>query len=357
MCKNNMLSVKCINLILSLIFIIYQGCTIIDTQEKSTLDTTSPLQEVIESLIEFNHGSTTLKGTLLVPGHSRSYPAIIFLHGSGKGSREDFRHFAEYFLTRGIACLMYDKRGSGLSTGSWLNSSLFDIAGDANAAIEYLRSSTLIDSNRVGLLGVSQGGWVLSMVSQMNNNIAFAISVTGGGATPYETEMFAVKNRLTHGGISQIDQEKALALFGSYFDFLGNGEGRENLINAINSSQEKEWFGILNLKLPLPTEEERIPWQWISTYDPVADIATMKFPVLVVLGEQDFLSSTQLISEGWTKGLEMADNKNYTIKIYPEAGHGITVGGHNFGHDALPNYEDGYFQLMGDWVLENTSGR
>lgn len=87
------------------------------------------------------------------------------------------------------------------------------------------------------------------------------------------------------------------------------------------------------------------------------DIATMKFPDLVVLGEQDFLSSTELALKGWIKGLEIAENTNYTIKIYPEAGHGITVGGHNFGHGSLPQYAEGYFQLMGDWVLENTSGR
>ena len=238
--KNNMLSVKCINLILTLIFIIYQGCTIIDTHEKSTLDTTSPSQEVAESQIEFINDSTILKGTLLVPESDGPYPAIVFLHGSGNGLREDFRHFTEYFVKRGIACLIYDKRGSGESTGSWVNSSLYDIAGDANAAIEYLRSNTLIDSNRVGLLGVSQGGWVLSMVSQMNNNIAFAIAVTGGGATPYEAEMFAVKNRLTHEGISQMDQEKALDLFGSYFDFLGNGEGREDLTQSIIDSKNEE---------------------------------------------------------------------------------------------------------------------
>ena len=355
--KNNMLSVKCINLILTLIFIIYQGCTIIDTHEKSTLDTTSPSQEVAESQIEFINDSTILKGTLLVPESDGPYPAIVFLHGSGNGLREDFRHFTEYFVKRGIACLIYDKRGSGESTGSWVNSSLYDIAGDANAAIEYLRSNTLIDSNRVGLLGVSQGGWVLSMVSQMNNNIAFAIAVTGGGATPYETEMFAVKNRLTHEGISQMDQEKALDLFGSYFDFLGNGEGREDLTQSIIDSKNEEWISILNLELPLSTEEERIPWQWVSTYDPVSDISKMKFPVLVVLGEQDFLSSTELALKGWTEGLEIAKNKNYTIKIYPEAGHGITVGGHNFGHGSLPQYAEGYFQLIGDWVLEITSGR
>lgn len=195
------------------------------------------------------------------------------------------------------------------------------------------------------------------MVSQLNNNIAFAIAVTGGGATPYETEMFFVKNRLIHEGISQIDQEKALALFGTYFEFLGNGEGREDLTQSIIDSKDEQWIGVLNLELPLSTEEERIPWQWVSIYDPVSDISKMKFPVLVLLGEQDFLSSTELALKGWTDGLEMAENTNYTIKIYPEAGHGITVGGHNFGHGSLPQYAEGYFQLIGDWVLENTSGR
>jgi len=357
MTKTIMLSGKYIKLIQPLIFIIYQSCATADTKENPTLQIESAKPELVESQVEFNNDSTILKGTLLMPEGDSPHPAIVFLHGSGNGLREDFRHFAEYFVKRGIACLIYDKRGSGLSTGSWVSSSLYDIAGDANSAIKYLRSNSHIDSDNVGLLGVSQGGWVISMVSQLNNNIAFAIAVTGGGAAPYETEMFAVKKRLTHEGISQIDQDKALAIFGSYFDFLGNGEGREKLTQSIIDSKDEQWIGVLNLELPLSTEEERIPWQWVSTYDPVSDISKMKFPVLVVLGGRDFLSSTELALKGWTEGLEIAKNKNYTIKIYPEAGHGITVGGHNFGHGSLPQYAEGYFQLLADWVLEITSGR
>ena len=74
--------------------------------------------------VEFTNGAATLRGSLMIPDGDGPFPALVFVHGSGDGPRSDFRIFAEQFARAGIASLIYDKRGSGESTGSWGRASL-----------------------------------------------------------------------------------------------------------------------------------------------------------------------------------------------------------------------------------------
>ena len=163
---------------------------------------------------------TTLNGSLVLPNEEGPFPALVFVHGSGDGPRSDFRMFAEHFAQVGIASLIYDKRGSGESTGSWVTSSLTDLAGDVVAAIEAAGRHRMIDPDRIGVWAISQGSWVTSVASWMTDDLAFALIVTGGGVKPRDSELFAYRNRLTAAGIPQDSQADALAIVNVYFDYL-----------------------------------------------------------------------------------------------------------------------------------------
>jgi uncharacterized protein len=54
-----------------------------------------------------------LAGELLLPVGRGPHPAVIMLHGSGPATREDFRRQARFLAGRGVAALIFDKRGSG----------------------------------------------------------------------------------------------------------------------------------------------------------------------------------------------------------------------------------------------------
>ena len=55
--------------------------------------------------------------------------------------------------------LIYDKRGVGESTGDWRTATFSDLAEDALGAVELLKEHQQIDPSRIGLFGLSQGGW------------------------------------------------------------------------------------------------------------------------------------------------------------------------------------------------------
>lgn len=68
--------------------------------------------------------------------------------------------------------LAYGKRGVGGSTGEYTsigpgNSVLmFDLlAADVIAAVEALRARKDIDARRIGLVGISQGGWIAPLAA------------------------------------------------------------------------------------------------------------------------------------------------------------------------------------------------
>src|SRR5205814_1142223 len=70
--------------------------------------------------VVFRNGDVTLSGSLYIPRGGGLYPAIVMLQGSGPETRWGANRFwADYFGRRRIAALIYDKRGSGKSTGDW----------------------------------------------------------------------------------------------------------------------------------------------------------------------------------------------------------------------------------------------
>ena len=115
--------------------------------------------------VAFSSGAIRLVGTLISPTTAGRHPAIILVHGSGAEDREYMLPFARFLIRHGVAVLGYDKRGVGGSTGDWNKASFDDLAGDVVAAFEYLKTRKDIDPAQIGLLGVSQAGWVMPLAA------------------------------------------------------------------------------------------------------------------------------------------------------------------------------------------------
>src|SRR5262245_26107971 len=101
--------------------------------------------------VRFANGDVQLAGTLIRPVHGSKSPAVILVHYSGPANRASVLPFAHFLVRRGVAVLGYDKRGVGESTGDWNTASFDDLAGDAVAAFDYLKTRRDIDDAQVGL--------------------------------------------------------------------------------------------------------------------------------------------------------------------------------------------------------------
>jgi len=126
------------------------------------LDTTSYGKGIS---ISFKSGQYTLKGNLLVPKASgRKFPAIIFNVGSAVSSyASNYTKFLDSLFEKNlpldsVALLYFDKRGIGRSEGKWCSTSFEERAADVKTAADYLKTLSNIDTNKIAVVGHSQGG-------------------------------------------------------------------------------------------------------------------------------------------------------------------------------------------------------
>jgi len=305
----------------------------------------------LEEQVSFVNGDVKLAGTLVLPRQPRRYPAIVFLHGSGSATRWGAMYYAVHFAKQGLATLIYDKRGSGASGGDWTQSSLDDLARDGLAAIQYLKSRKEIDAKKIGIWGISQAGWVASRLCSMTNDVSFMIMVSGGGVRPHDSEMFSYNTRFKHAAMTDTEKSEATVLLDQYFSYLKTGEKREALLGAIEAAKQKGWYQYVSLDRILPSQDGLVHWNWVARYDPAVDIQKIKFPVLLLFGENDTEQPVSLAVKAWEKGLTAAQNKDYRIRIFPEANHGIRSGSHE-GGDQWPRFVEGYLDMQLKWLAE-----
>lgn len=131
-------------------------------------------------------GNVQLEGDLFIPaGGQDRKPAVVFTTGSGSNTYQaNAKEFIEafvldVFLPGDMVVLLINKRGMGASGGNWKHNDLQGRADDVFAALQYLQTHPAIDPARIGLIGHSQGGWVVALAASQHNEVAFFISLAG----------------------------------------------------------------------------------------------------------------------------------------------------------------------------------
>ena len=158
--------------------------------------TKSVQAQVIEEEVSFHSGDITLHGSDLIPARSEPGTAIVLIHGAGLGLRDENRAVAEAFADEGFLVLIYDKRTEGYSPDPVGGRSYSLLADDAIVAVQMLQQHDDVDPAQVGLWGFSEGGWVAPLAATRSDDVAFVITVAGGGIGPAEQTAWATEGEL-----------------------------------------------------------------------------------------------------------------------------------------------------------------
>ena len=111
-------------------------------------------------------GESIIFGRLYVPQSEGRHPAVILSHGYN-GCSSDWNAECAYFASHGYVAYAYDFCGGSTrsrSSGVSWEMTLFTEKADLEAVLEDVRKLPDVDSERVFLLGGSQGGLVTSLV-------------------------------------------------------------------------------------------------------------------------------------------------------------------------------------------------
>ncbi|MFG1681109.1 alpha/beta hydrolase family protein [Nonomuraea sp. NPDC049269] len=262
-------------------------------------------------------GGLAMHGTVLArPGAKAGRPGIVLVHGAGTGTpRTQLLGEAVEFARRGLSVLIYDKRSEGYSL---FNRSYSQLADDALGAVATLRKQPGVDSAKVGLWGLSEGGWVVPIAASRSKEVAFIVLVGANALAPLRQQTWAVAAGLRKAGVSGSLVERA----------------EPKLYTAIADGG----------MFPEPY------------YDPAPTIAAVRQPVLGIWGVNDLLTPPKETPPVFAKALEAGGNRHYTFQFFPGADHAAhqTPDG---GVTRLKTLAPGYADLVGSWVKDVTDGR
>ncbi len=156
--------------------------------------------------IEYWSGDVRLTGLLLEPYTNAKSTAVVFIHGSGISDRNNFWYMyqADYLARQGYVVLLPDKRGCGKSRGEWHTASFSDFARDTEAAIVYLNENNASSFEQIGVIGLSQGGWISHLLNQHAHTVDFVVDVVGSSTTPNEQVEFEIMNEMISSGVPKV---------------------------------------------------------------------------------------------------------------------------------------------------------
>lgn len=137
-----------------------------------------------------------LEGTLYLPPESGAYAAIIYHYGSNAWEREPWNYVFWRFNQEGVAVLSYDKRGVGASAGEccpWREPGYFErLAADLIGGVRAIAEHPEIDPERIGLGGVSQGGWIVPLAAaSAPDEVAFTVIASGPAVSVGEELLYS----------------------------------------------------------------------------------------------------------------------------------------------------------------------
>lgn len=306
----------------------------------------------------FSSGGIQLAGTLISPATGGPHPALILVHGSGAENREFILPFARFLVRRGMAVLSYDKRGVGRSTGDWNTASFDDRAGDVTAAFEYLKTRRDIDRTQIGLLGVSQAGWIMPLAAIRAQDMAFLISISGAGISAAETTIDQAQNEMTARGMRPQVVEQIVGLMRLQYQFARTGQGWDEYAAARRSLAAR-------MGGPPPDTFPGTPdapyWQFIRRsyfYDPGPTLRQLKVPTLALFGELDNNIVAVRNKSAWEEALKSSGNRDYTLQILPKANHYQWEAkiGSNAEMASLQRFVPVYFTTIQEWLAKRIRG-
>lgn len=236
-------------------------------------------------------------------------PVAILVHGSGPNDRDEtigpnkpFRDLAQGLSQKGLACFRYDKRTYAyqFNLKPRMDSlTLYDeTINDVADAIQAVKQFSFIDTNRIYIIGHSQGAMCAPVIAELNPEIKAIVMMAGPSSSlldiiPQQVEYLANLD----DSISSVEQMQ---------------------INSVNWMVNKIKNQKVDSKGPALLGGSALYWQSIKDYDQVKTAMSLSLPVFIINGERDYQVPMKEFNL-WKEKLE--GKANFSFKSYDKLNH------------------------------------
>src|SRR5262249_44551295 len=228
-----------------------------------------------------------------------------------------YGHLHDLLPPAGVGIATFDRRGEGESTGDSTRGRFELQVEDALAVIE------AIDATRVGLWGISQGGWIGPLAAVASDEVAFLVLVASTGVTPSEQMMYAVEHQLRLAGYGDDVITRVLDLRRRFENWVHQKDPKqdERLANDLLAALDEPWNARVWLPPTLLREAERRLWIEEMDFDPRPVFAQVQVPTLLFYGEADSWTPVDASVEAW----RAARGDDVEIVVLPGVEHDLTL--------------------------------
>ena len=276
--------------------------------------------------IAFQSGEFSLVGDLLLPEGSGPFPVILFLEGSGPVDRYGWMSIPGLVLQAGYATFIWDAPGLGESTGHYDDARIIDQrAGILLAAIDAVRERPEINPQWIGLLGQSQGGWVISRVLAETDEVAFVICIACPGMSGRDEMAYQItRMAFCDDPAAEADPQVAALLaelrsaaqYDIYEEYLHYWEVLDELAELAPAD--------LQGRSPVAQETwEANPPEPVNTWDPARGIAEIGIPILAIFGDRDRNLDPYRGEHAWEQALAQGGNPQSRLAVLPGIDHSM----------------------------------
>ena len=278
-------------------------------ETKKLQDPKEPIPYLQDEVTIYNPtGDFNLRGTLTHPEQDKliKTPCVVLITGSGPQDRNEeilghrpFLVLADRLTLSGYGVLRMDDRGTGKSEGVFNGATSVDFATDIEAAIAFVKTLPYIDTQRIILMGHSEGGMIANMVAAKHSEVYGVISLAGPGVLgstllteqqlliaksigATENELNELKSfslefypLLTMDSIDQVRKNATDFLK----KFIKKGKNKE--LKKSSKEEQEEW-----IKLNLDAYVN--PWMlYFLNYNPMFDLKKINCHYLALNGTTD----------------------------------------------------------------------
>jgi uncharacterized protein len=312
----------------------------------------------------------TLAGMLVLPAGKGPFPAALYLSGGGPGMVNPFFvSFAETLARRGIAILIYDKRGCGQSTGDFKASHYPEFQQDALCGFEFLKGQPQINPNQVGFIGHSEGGMITEMLAAEHPDVSFAVLMAAPGMRGdrlralqgvQESKAYAVDEKVLEAvqeimaeALPMLETEKDPAVAREKLHVILE-KGYVDLDEKEKAQLQEVMEGdnpTIEARATTPSARQFLLW------DPIPYLKKIRCPVLALNGDKDIAVVYPQNLNAIEEALKEGGNRDYTLKMFPNVNHlffHCVTGAPTESLPYQPTYASEVLQTMGDWLVMHT---
>jgi pimeloyl-ACP methyl ester carboxylesterase len=323
-----------------------------------------------EEEIAFANGKAkiSLAGTLTLPRAPGPFPAAVLLSDSGPHDRDEsivghrpFLVLADHLTRKGIAVLRFDKRGIGKSTGDYANATTEDFAGDAEAALAYLKTRKEIDPKKTGLIGHGEGGMIAPLVAAHSSDVAWIVLLAGPGLNGEDTLLLQSELILKTAGVDDEQIAKTREFNKQTYALVRQEKDTATLQAKLSDLVENSG---MSASLPPAALQSQVrlmvsPWFRFSLdYDPVPTLQKTMCPVLALNGEKDLQVAPKENLAKIQKALQDDGNKDFQTAELPGLNHlfqhSPTGSPTEYG-SILETMAPEALNAVSDWVLKHAA--